>query len=963
VSVGKGHYAIKRVELDDTDISHFHDVETHVVEPGGTLELVQAAVVTAPEVSGLELLGAKFVGPYTACGAGHVVAKVGIDIVCNGLGVQTGDGIDAKTVSIRADVREVDDFGVALGAWQTVISESITAATTDQVRRSFYADVMPPRRLEVRVARTDLKDESLGVLNSVQWAQLRAYLGSPVAAAAEIHLVDRGDQLSEWTISASEGDGFNRGYVIQDGTRGNPAPSYCLIFDENDPAPAAWAFRDFGIGGATSATIKLDVVFDYDSVTFTAGDRPARQAQVTVRASVSGVGARVMVTDATEGYATLAIGNAASWSANTPALASFVIPGGLANDTVYSLEISIERNADSTSTVTAVLKSGATTLGTVTHSALFAFGGYIGFTGISGADEQGAIGLQTYYDNIDITASVESYLLQAPLDPNSTYLEVKMRASEQLNGLTQRRIAVLSNRKVPTWHPDTGWSDELVETRSIAWAVADVLHNADYGRGLPDSRIDLQTLYELDQVWAARQDRFDHVFDGTITVHQALQLIARAGRAVPILRTAGVYTVMRDQQQTLPVAMYTPRNMVKGSFAVDYVLPTSETPNGVILKYFSNRTWDWETIECPVPGYSVTDPDDPRFDPALPPMNRADEVELPGVSGAKQAEREGLYIAADHYYRRKYPRWTSELDGLLPAYGSMVLAAHDVVDWGQSGDVADWNAGSLTMTLSEPPVWGSGRHYLQLHDPKGRPLEAIEVEPGPALDQVVLASAPSSAPQYLDGGMDRTRYVFGAAAEQAMPVRVRSITPRGLTRVEITAVAEDDRVHQRDNHLLPGASEVQDPIDADYDYEDPTGGSVLVVSLDDHTVFSSGGTTSNAASLTLQNNGVLNTTLTVDGVVTSSSNENDEWLNVKPATADQCGGFEVRAVPIAGAVAAGAMNTWLALSTSRSWSVAGGGFDAGYAEFRLEIRDAVTLLLQEVATVRLGADPTIRDGF
>src|SRR6185369_11052845 len=158
----------------------------------------------------------------------------------------------------------------------------------------------------------------------------------------------------------------------------------------------------------------------------------------------------------------------------------------------------------------------------------------------------------------------------------ATYIEVSMRANEQLNGLTQKRIGVISRRKLSMWDPVGGWS-AVAETRNPCWAILDALKNTTYGAGRSDSEIDLTGYYNLAQTYDARQDRLDILFDSRVTVKDALRTMAQTGRAV-VFQRAGVHTIARDQYQALPFAAYSSRDIVPGSTSIGYALVTPETP-------------------------------------------------------------------------------------------------------------------------------------------------------------------------------------------------------------------------------------------------------------------------------------------------------------------------------------------------------------------------------------------------
>lgn len=589
--VGQGVYTFERVTLDDTPIDHYQDVEYAHLEPGETPTLVLANVVTAPEVSGQTMATAQFVGGFAACGPTLEAASIGIDVVCpRGLGLFDGSGnVGSKSISWRVDVRTVSDFGVPLTAWETIATESLTLATVDPVRRSYTYTLDAPARVEVRLLRTDAKDENQQALHDIAWAGLRAYL----------------------------------------------------------------------------------------------------------------------------------------------------------NET-------------------------------------------------------------------------------ATLCPTATHVEVRLRSSEQLNGLTQRRIAVIVRRQLRTWTPADGWSVGLEETRNPAWALANKW-TATYGDGLPDSRCDLATLHAMAQVWDARQDRFDHVFDTATDSAAADQLIAGSGRA-RVFRRHGIRTLVRDEWDDLPVTLFGARDIVPGTLSIDYALATSQTPDGVRVEYFDNRAWDWRTVDCPAPGYTTET------------WQRPVTVRLPGVTGATHAEREGLKMAAETFYRRKFVSFVTELQGMLPAFGSSVLIAPQLAGFGQTGDVAAYDATTQAMTLTEPPQWSDGDdHYILLVNEDGSLTPPIRVLPGPGERTVTLLEDPGMVPVTDAPDRERTRYHLGTASVRIL-AKVLAIRPagrngEGAPQVRITCVADDLRVHQADEHLLPGPGDEQDPVTPEDGTGEAPGGSAMLVNL------------------------------------------------------------------------------------------------------------------------------------
>lgn len=68
------------------------------------------------------------------------------------------------------------------------------------------------------------------------------------------------------------------------------------------------------------------------------------------------------------------------------------------------------------------------------------------------------------------------------------------------------------------------------------------------------------------------------------------------------------------------------------------------------------------------------------------------------------------------------------------------------------------------------------------------------------------------------------------------------------------------------------------------------------------------------------------------------------------------GGYECRATVTSGTLTSGTTGTWLALSTSRSWSRDAGAATLEEAVITVEIRDATTLEVKDSASITIRAN-------
>lgn len=401
-----------------------------------------------------------------------------------------------------------------------------------------------------------------------------------------------------------------------------------------------------------------------------------------------------------------------------------------------------------------------------------------------------------------------------------TLLALRMRASNFLSETSARRVNVIATRKLHTWAPGAGWSAGEVPTRSIAWALADACRSA-YGGDLADDRYDVGQLWALDQTWAVRGDTFDFVFDSRLGLWEVLEVMARCGRATRFLQ-GGVIRWIRDQARTIPVQVFSRRNVVAGSLEREYLMPGPEDAEGIEVEYWDQTRWAPAVVRCQAAG--------------APPARWA-KIKLPGVSQRDQAWREGMYQLADHLYRRMRLTFAVELEGHLCARGDYAALSWDIPGWGLSCDLEACTgingAGGIdigaTLTLSERYEWAPGyQHYVAFRRSNGALAGPYLVTQGADDRHLVLAQGVSGFQPALDGTRERTHVLFGPGAQQYIPIRILETRPRG-GRVEVLASNEDPAVHLLDQGIVPppvGGWALPGPLDK------PTIPGALIVRLE-----------------------------------------------------------------------------------------------------------------------------------
>ena len=401
-------------------------------------------------------------------------------------------------------------------------------------------------------------------------------------------------------------------------------------------------------------------------------------------------------------------------------------------------------------------------------------------------------------------------------DPQGTYLFIKIRASKQLNGMSQRKIAVVWERKIPNLvDGQLVWVHDSPHHRNPAMVILDILTNPFYSLGLPLSRIDLVSLQALAASCYARQDHFDFVFDTRTTMWEALALVARVARAVPIVR-GGNFTFVRDGAKSLPVAAYQPRNMQKDSFSIDNGMPLENAPDAVRVTYSDGRFWSNETVIAQYSEGELHVYVEGLRPAGVPAPAKHAQLTFPGIIGLKQAMREAIFIIADSRFRRAIYNWVTDDEALLAAYGELVALSHDLpTGLPQSAEVFTYDTSTRTLVSTQKMLWTDGvQHYVSVGTRDGGNSDSIPCARGATDDVIVLGSAPGfGISEYDDARFEPTRFFFDAAPLERKLLKLKGIRPSGENSYAMMGVIENDRVHTADNPYLPAPGEVQDVFD------------------------------------------------------------------------------------------------------------------------------------------------------
>jgi hypothetical protein len=351
-----------------------------------------------------------------------------------------------------------------------------------------------------------------------------------------------------------------------------------------------------------------------------------------------------------------------------------------------------------------------------------------------------------------------------------TLYALKTRASNNLNDNVSNRFNVIATRKLPIYDAGTETWSEPVATRGIIPAFCD-LFRAEYGGQLADSRLDLEELWALHEIYEGLGWTFDWVFDQRGTLWESARVIARAGRAVPMLDISQI-TMIRDYEKTIPTAIYNQENIVEGTFRWDIQLAELDDYDGVEIEYIDPTTHLPETVKCLI-GDDAGD--------------NCEQIKFPGCKDRDRAYQEGIYIRLCRLHQRENITFETGLEGRIPRYGDLIKVVHDMPRWGQGGQVL--SIVGTTVTLSEPPDFGDmvGTFKIGFRTKTGGVQGPYTVTPGATDNTVELEEAIDTSAFIFDYISERPLYYFGKENLEGTLCKIIGLTPSEDT-VEIKAV-------------------------------------------------------------------------------------------------------------------------------------------------------------------------------
>lgn len=238
-------------------------------------------------------------------------------------------------------------------------------------------------------------------------------------------------------------------------------------------------------------------------------------------------------------------------------------------------------------------------------------------------------------------------------------IEYRATATADLNG-SLGQISVLATSQLPIWNGTT-WSAP-VDCNNPAWIICAMLRGPENYRPVSDDQIDLIRMKEFAEWCDLKGYTYDAVMEG-MDLETACREVAAAGRAHFFERN-GQYSVAIDKPQDTVVQLFTPRNILEGSFSMEghYI-----DPPDYLEVSFVNPDVGWLQDKREV--YDEGKTKDVDF--------KVDTLSLKGVKNKDIVHHLAKYFMANNRLRTETYQFSTDIEQIRCEFWDRIKVEHD----------------------------------------------------------------------------------------------------------------------------------------------------------------------------------------------------------------------------------------------------------------------------------------------
>lgn len=387
-----------------------------------------------------------------------------------------------------------------------------------------------------------------------------------------------------------------------------------------------------------------------------------------------------------------------------------------------------------------------------------------------------------FQDSDSVTwSTLKSYKDSSPIsvDKSHTFLELRIKATEELSGVVQTLNAICTSKL--NVYDGSSWS--VQKTSNPAWIFADIITGSAVNKPLGLDRLDTDNLkdwadYCSQEVVAGEGVRYscNFVVDYNTTAKELLHQVTSAGRATMSV-VNGKYGVSIDEEKTVPVQHFTPRNSWGFTSSRTYI----DTPQAIKVRFVDPNN-SWSVMERIVYNDGFDETNTTEFE----------EVDAFGCTNSNQAYRYGRYIMASGILRQEKISIATDMENLICTRGDLVRFTHDVMKVGGLPARIKSISGSQ-VTIDEQWVPGAGTYKYE-HRYNGQ----VNLGNVTSIDSPTEITVDSTTNMQVGDLI-----VFGLVDEVSIDCLVQAIDPNQDLTADLTLVEYAPGVFTSDTEAIP----------------------------------------------------------------------------------------------------------------------------------------------------------------
>lgn len=388
----------------------------------------------------------------------------------------------------------------------------------------------------------------------------------------------------------------------------------------------------------------------------------------------------------------------------------------------------------------------------------------------------------TQYDKASWTVLRSIRYAPASAVEDSVVLALSVRATDQLNGVINQ-FSLVAQSKLDVWD-GSQWIN--LATSNPAWCAVEVLTGNANAGAIDKADIDADAF----KTWANACDaggiEFNAVIDQTTTAWELLETICATGRAA-LTRIDGLWSVILDTVQTVPVQHITPRNSWGFSGQRAYPEPTH-----ALRVRFTNTDADYQQDEIVVydAGYTAAT------------ASRFEKLDLAGAMDYEQAWKTARYHLFAARLRPETYTVNMDIENLVARRGDLVKIANDVISVGRGyGRITaitatDGNGDATALETDEAlDVAATTNPALRIRTQANASV-LVGVSAGADAHHVTLDTATAD----LNPG---DLFLFGESGAEAIDAKITRIDPGPDMSAKLTLVDAAPGIQHADDGPIP----------------------------------------------------------------------------------------------------------------------------------------------------------------